>query len=168
MAALSHVFPQETHPFPRHELRDRWRREIEDPAIAAYLATDADGGVVGFAARRGVELLHFGTALETWGSGLADWLHDQLLTTYPAEADPLRLRVFAENPRARRFYEKLGWQATGRSPGSRGAPSRPIRSSSSTRWPALIARRAEVGPHWCGRMASWRSTSPATTPPTRS
>jgi RimJ/RimL family protein N-acetyltransferase len=65
------------------------------------------------AARRADEVLHFGTALETWGSGLATWLHDALLTTYPPDVSQVRLRVFAGNHRARRFYEKLGWKETG-------------------------------------------------------
>ena len=111
---LGHVFPQETHPFPRDAIRSRWGRELGDPAVAAYVATDSRGNVVGFAARRGDELLHFGTAVETWGSGLATWLHDQLLATYPPELGRLRLRVFAGNTRARRFYERLAWSPTGR------------------------------------------------------
>jgi RimJ/RimL family protein N-acetyltransferase len=114
VAALGHVFPQETHPFPRQDVRSRWEAELVDPSVAAYVATDADGNVVGFAARRGDELLHFGTAVETWGSGLATWLHDQLLATYPQELRRLRLRVFAGNIRARRLYERLGWSPTGR------------------------------------------------------
>ncbi len=112
VAGLSNVFPQETHPFPREAILERWASELEDPAIAAYVAT-SDGRLVGFAARRGDELLHFGTALETWGSGLATWLLDSLIATYPPDVQQVRLRVFAGNRRARRFYEKLGWKATG-------------------------------------------------------
>lgn len=113
VAGLSNVFPQETHPFPREDVRNRWERELDDPAVVACVATAADVGFVGFAARRGDELLHFGTALDTWGSGLAAWLHDALVATYPPEVRRLRLRVFGGNPRARAFYEKLGWVATG-------------------------------------------------------
>jgi RimJ/RimL family protein N-acetyltransferase len=105
VAGLSTVFPQETHPFPRETIRDRWEHELEDPAIAAYVTTSPDERLVGFAARRAVEVLHFGTELETWGSGLATWLHDALLTTYPPEVSRVRLRDFAGNHRARRFYE---------------------------------------------------------------
>jgi RimJ/RimL family protein N-acetyltransferase len=68
---------------------------------------------VGFAARRDDEVLHFGTALDTWGSGLATWMHDALLATYPPDVSRIRLRVFARNDRGRRFYEKLGWSPTG-------------------------------------------------------
>ena len=114
VAGLAGVFPQDTHPFPREELRARWAEEVDDPGIAAYVATsDRSGDLLAFAARRGDELLHFGTALETWGSGLAVWTHDRLVETYPTELDRLRLRVFEGNGRARRFYEKLGWQPTG-------------------------------------------------------
>ncbi len=110
---LAQVFPQAEHPFPAAEIRDRWAAELADPAIAAYVAAGPGGGLVGFAARRADELLHFGTAPETWGSGLATWLHDALLATYPADVARLRLWTFAGNARARRFYEKLGWTATG-------------------------------------------------------
>lgn len=43
----------------------------------------------------------------------ARWLHDELLRTYPPAVTRVRLRVFAQNLRARRFYEKCGWMQTG-------------------------------------------------------
>ncbi|MGI9156246.1 MAG: GNAT family N-acetyltransferase [Marmoricola sp.] len=113
VAGLSNVFPQESYPFPRDAVRQRWSEELNNRAIAACVATSADDRLVGFAARCGDEVLHFGTALETWGSGLATWMHDALIATYPPELPQVRLRVFADNGRARRFYEKLGWTATG-------------------------------------------------------
>ena len=113
VAGLADVFPQETHPFPRKAIRERWERELENPAIAAYVATSSSSRLVGFAARRDDEVLHFGTALETWGSGLATWMHDALLATFPPDVSRLRLRVFAGNGRGRRLYEKLGWSPTG-------------------------------------------------------
>jgi RimJ/RimL family protein N-acetyltransferase len=69
----------------------------------------------GFAATRAEELLHFGTSPATWGSGLSSDLHTAVLATFVATSDsPLaRLRVFEANLRARRFYEKHGWRATG-------------------------------------------------------
>ena len=42
------------------------------------------------------------------GSGLAAWLHDALLATFPPDVALVRLRVFAGNARGRRLYEKLG------------------------------------------------------------
>lgn len=113
---LGHIFPQDLHPFPRAELLARWRAEVEDPETEVYVWGDDSGLVVGFAASRGGELLHFGTKVSTWGSGLAEQVHDALLarmcrTTSP-DVSQLRLRVFEENRRARRFYEKLGWTET--------------------------------------------------------
>ena len=113
VAGLSNVFPQETHPFPRDTIRERWGEELQDPDIAVYVAIDPAGRLVGFAGRRKSEVLHFGTAPETWGSGLAAWLPDALLATYPPDVTRVRLRVFADNDRGRRFYEKHGWRPTG-------------------------------------------------------
>jgi RimJ/RimL family protein N-acetyltransferase len=110
---LAHIFPQADHPFPRHTVTERWRSEIADIETVVYVSTDNRERITGFAARREDELLHFGTALELWGTGLASWLHDELLMTYPPSVSRVRLRVFAENRRARRFYEKHSWTETG-------------------------------------------------------
>ena len=141
VAGLANVFPQESHPFPRGDVMSRWREELGDPQIAAFVAVDPRGRLRGFAACRADELLHFGTAVETWGSGLASWLHDELVATYPPELACLRLRVFEENRRARRFYEKLGWTSTGRESRSTFAPHPVLveyvfdRSASAAGWP---------------------------------
>ena len=85
--------------------------------VDVYLYTDDNGSVHGFAAIRSHELLHFGTALPTWGTGLASRLHDALLEVAARSLDTpttLTLHVFDENRRARRFYAKHGWQPTGR------------------------------------------------------
>jgi RimJ/RimL family protein N-acetyltransferase len=113
VAGLSNVFQQDSYPFPRDAVRLRWEEELANEAIAAYVVTGPDERLLGFAARKGDELLHFGTELELWGTGLATWLHDRLLSTFPPKVSQARLRVFAGNERARRFYEKLGWRATG-------------------------------------------------------
>jgi len=111
---LGHIFPQDAHPFPRDEIESRWLGEIADPDIDAYVIVDAEGRIVGFAATRRDELLHFGTAVATWGSGLAAVAHDEVIgRLLAAGLARARLRVFEENRRARRFYEKLGWRETG-------------------------------------------------------
>lgn len=112
VAALGHIFPQETHPFPRGEVRSRWVHELADPAIRAY-AAEEDGELVGFAATRGSELFHLGTARSTWGSGLAGRVHDELVATIAVAGHPVAwLRVFEENRRAIAFYERRGWRRT--------------------------------------------------------
>ena len=76
----------------------RWGEELEDVDAAV----------------RGAEFLHFGVALEEWGSGLASAAHDELLARMAA-AGVTRpwLRCYAANPRGRVFWEKHGWVETG-------------------------------------------------------
>jgi len=122
VAGLASVFPQDTHPFPRDAVLQRWRDELADPAIATYVAEDAAAGLVGFAARRDDEVLHFGTDLHVWGSGAASWLLDELLGTFESDVHRVRLWVFTDNGRGRRFWEKHGWRPTGRMAHSSFAP----------------------------------------------
>jgi RimJ/RimL family protein N-acetyltransferase len=113
--ALAHIFPQDAHPFPRAEIQARWTAEIADPDVDVYVIEQDDGEIRGFAAVRGNELLHFGTSVETWGTGLAAEAHKQVVERLAAgSATSARLRVFEDNQRARRFYEKLGWSRTDR------------------------------------------------------
>jgi RimJ/RimL family protein N-acetyltransferase len=113
IAALAEVFPQDRYPFPRAELRSRWLDEIADPAIACFVIRP-DQRIAGFAALRGTELLHFGTEISTWGTGLASLAHAELLAILSDDgATTAWLRVFEANGRARRFYAKHGWTADG-------------------------------------------------------
>lgn len=116
---LAEIFPQHTYPFPREQVAERWHREIEDPGIDCYvvaLTGDAAGAVAGFAATRSDELLHFGVAVEHWGTDLAGEAHDMVLQQMSGQGVRRAwLRVFAGNRRGRRFYERRGWQPTGES-----------------------------------------------------
>ena len=111
--SLGDVFPQDTHPFPADDIGQRWRQEIADPRKDCYVVLH-HGTVAGFAAIRGDEFLHFGTAVEHWGTGLAQAAHDAVLDVMRTHGVRRAwLRVFTGNGRGRRFYEKLGWQPTG-------------------------------------------------------
>jgi RimJ/RimL family protein N-acetyltransferase len=113
IAALAEVFPQDRYPFPRAELRRRWLEEIADPAVACFVIRPRVN-IAGFAALRGTELLHFGTEISTWGTGLASLAHDELLAILSGKGATVAwLRVFEANARARRFYAKHGWYADG-------------------------------------------------------
>jgi RimJ/RimL family protein N-acetyltransferase len=111
--AFADVFPQHRYPFPREELAQRWLTEIATPGIDCLVVV-AHGAIVGFAAIRGDEFLHFGIAVEHWGSGIARTAHDEVLDLMRRNGVELAwLRVFTGNGRGRRFYEKLGWHSTG-------------------------------------------------------
>lgn len=110
---LSDVFPQDAYPFPHDDVAHRWLQEIATPGIDSYVVV-LDGVVVGFAATRDDEFLHFGTAVELWGTGIAQTAHDAVLDRMRSRGVTRAwLRVFTGNGRGRRFYEKLGWHPTG-------------------------------------------------------
>jgi GNAT superfamily N-acetyltransferase len=103
VVALDHVFAGV--PFPHDEVRDRWLRLIADPSVTVevvgpperldvYLAWDAE------------RLRHLGVRPELWGHGIA-W------TAVERVGGVRRLWVLRDNPRARGFYEHLGWWPTG-------------------------------------------------------
>jgi RimJ/RimL family protein N-acetyltransferase len=87
--------------------------EIATPGIEGFVVL-LDDAVVGFAAIRGDEFLHFGIAVERWGGGIAQVAHDAVLDLMRSRSVRRAwLRVFTDNGRARRFYERLGWNQTG-------------------------------------------------------
>ena len=113
VVGLAEVFPQHAFPFPRGEVARRWREEIASSDVDCFVVV-ADDTVVGFAAIRGEEFLHFGIALERWGDGTARLAHDAVLDLFRSQGvERAWLRVFTANARGRRFYEKLGWTRTG-------------------------------------------------------
>ena len=113
VVALATVFPQDEFPFPRDAIADRWRAEIRTSDIDC-LVVEQDHQLIGFAAMRSEELMHFGIAVERWGTGAAEQAHDALLVRAAAAGFTRAwLRVFTGNARARRFYERLGWEPTG-------------------------------------------------------
>ena len=70
VVGLASVFPQDEFPFPRQDVARRWREEIAEAGTDCFVVLERDA-VVGFAAIRGDELLHFGIAIERCGSGIA-------------------------------------------------------------------------------------------------
>lgn len=69
-----------------------------------------DGDLIGWIVFSAEELLHMGVIAQRQGTGLADELHTIAVGCWDGAASTARLEVFEENHRARRFYEKHGWQ----------------------------------------------------------
>lgn len=104
---------------------ERWRMELADPAFAVRIG-EVDGAAVAYAKLgppslpfepRGkpIELRQF-YVLKPWhgtgaGSELMQWALDE---AQRRGADEMFLSVFVDNHRARRFYERYGFERVGR------------------------------------------------------
>ncbi len=105
--------------------RSSWRRWRFSPGLRVAVATTEGDRIVGFASfgpererARGFtgrgEVWAFYVDPEAWGTGVADALMEHAETRLRTEAfDTAVLWVLKDNPRARRFYERHGWSATG-------------------------------------------------------
>lgn len=104
---------------------EAWQSEFDDPRYAFRLA-EAAGEAVGFvklgppalpveANGRALELRQFYILKDHHGSGIATQLMDWALEEARRRGvEQLYLTVFTENHRARRFYERYGFEAVGR------------------------------------------------------
>jgi ribosomal protein S18 acetylase RimI-like enzyme len=120
-AAYEHVFGAERlAALDAAQREQRWRRALEAGDQAGFVA-EQGGVVVGWAtvgpsheASSG-ELYGIYVAPEAWGAGAGPALLraavDELRAQGYGEAT---LWVLADNPRARRFYEREGWKVDGR------------------------------------------------------
>ena len=102
-----------------------WEAQLRDPAYAFHVA-EADGQPVGYVklgpvklsieAEDGALLIdQFYVAQEHHGAGIAPALMDWALEeAHRRGASALYLTVFIDNHRARRFYERYGFEAVGR------------------------------------------------------
>jgi ribosomal protein S18 acetylase RimI-like enzyme len=112
-AAYAHVFAEER--LAALDVTRRaanWERVLRD-GEAVFVADD-DGRVVAFVSVGECELYAIYALPEAWGSGAGPGLMraavEQLRSDGCAEAV---LWVLEDNPRARRFYEREGWEPDG-------------------------------------------------------
>jgi RimJ/RimL family protein N-acetyltransferase len=112
VVGLAKVFPQGEFPFPRDAIARRWLEEIKAPGIDCLVVQQGED-LIGFAAVRADEFMHFGIAVDHWGTGAARDAHDAVLDRMNAAGTTRAwLRVFTGNERGRRFYERQGWERT--------------------------------------------------------
>ena len=113
IATLAGIFAP--YPYPSGDVLARWALVLGQPDVTVLVASEADE-LIGFAALDGTSLRHLGVAPECFGTGLADRLHVRAVSTWQAiGATRVELWVLVANARARRFYERRGWTADGRS-----------------------------------------------------
>jgi putative acetyltransferase len=113
LAALAHVFPPETYPYPREAVRARWAAAVMEPETRTLIAVSGEEPVGAACVTDGwLEGLY--VVPERWGTGLADELHDRALDEVQGLGSAsCRLWVLEDNHRARRFYERRGWRENG-------------------------------------------------------
>lgn len=116
-AALAHVFPPDRYPYPVAAVRDRWADVLADPGVHVDVVDTPEGpsALSCFVAYDDHRLRHLGVAPSAWGRGLgAEAVRHAEDRIRVAGSQRAVLWVLADNTRARRLYERLGWQPTGR------------------------------------------------------
>ena len=114
VTGFAHVFPPDRYPFPLQSVRERWSASLSDSGTTVILAEEA-GRPLGFASVVPGWLDALYVLPVRWGSGTAALLHDHALALLRKLGSPqAQLWVLEENERARRFYERRGWQANGK------------------------------------------------------
>ena len=122
---FGHLYqPDDLAVFLKNHSIEAWEKELTDSAFAVRVA-EKEGKMVGYAKLgpphlpfepRGeaAELRQLYDVEEMKGPGVAHTLIDWVIVgARDRRADHLYLSVFTENHRARRFYEKLGFEAEG-------------------------------------------------------
>ena len=107
---------------------DKQRAEIEDPSLT-YLIAEVDGEAAGFAMiglprsasaerfDKPIELFRFYVDKEWHGKGIAVPMMDACYDEARRRGGKtIMLNVWQENPRAIRFYEKIGYRIEGTTP----------------------------------------------------
>lgn len=120
LAAYRHIFPPDAPKPQPDELRTQWQQWVDEDSVAVLVAEvnrAVAGAVVGSADPLDVTLGHLHRLYVRpvqWGRGAGRRLHDDCLRRLGDEGfAEATLWVLEANTRARRWYERLGWEATG-------------------------------------------------------
>ena len=125
---FGHLYdPDDLDLFLKNHAEEHWAAELCDEEFAVLLVETAAGEAVGYAklgppqlpftpAIGAIELRQFYVLAPWHGAGIAAQLMEWVTATARERgADELFLSVFADNHRARRFYERHGFEVTGAS-----------------------------------------------------
>jgi RimJ/RimL family protein N-acetyltransferase len=112
LVGLAHVFPPERYPFPDDAVLSRWVLVLEEPGVTV-LVRDADVGIDVLLAYDDRSLRHLAVHPDQWGRGLASGAVEVAVQAMAGQGTTeAELWCLAENRRARRLYEHLGWTVT--------------------------------------------------------
>ncbi len=115
LVGLRHVFPPAQFPFPDDDVLARWALVLQDPDVEVLVRDRpaGDGSIDLLAAYDLHSLRHLAVHPDVWGRGLATWLIGVVLEEMARRGSTSAdLWCLERNHRARRLYERLGWQAT--------------------------------------------------------
>jgi diamine N-acetyltransferase len=112
ITAYVHIFPPDRYPFPDAEMRAHWVASLDDDETDVVIA-ERDARPVGFAGVSPGWLKNLFVVPDEWGRGAGGALHDEAVRLLLAKDSGARLWVLEENERARRFYERRGWEFDG-------------------------------------------------------
>lgn len=137
------------HPAPTEAVRERWRKAFLSNK-SSFTVFD-DGRVVGVSivSPPWIHALH--VLPERWGQGVGRALHDHAVDQIRAAGEPEALaRVWADNHRARAFWEKQGWTALDWSERAQDPPHPEV---------LLYTKTLAAAPHAPGAKASFTIVS---------
>lgn len=109
LAALAHIFPPSSHPYPAVPVLERWRDVLATPSVHV-LVCDDDRGLTCVVAYDAEWVRHLAVRPAHWGAGLSTAAMQHVAT----ESSAHRLWCLEANDRAIRFYRGLGWRPSGR------------------------------------------------------
>lgn len=112
IAAYVDVFPPDRYAFPEEQMRRHWIEALSDPDQRVLIA-EREALPVGFATVSPGWLRNFFVVPDEWGHGVAPAIHEEAVRILDAMGAGAHLWVLEANERARRFYERHGWQADG-------------------------------------------------------
>jgi GNAT superfamily N-acetyltransferase len=114
VVGLAHVFAPDRHPFPFDAVLARWRLVLDDPDAEVLVLDDAARDrLLVYVAYDAAMVRHVGVHPDRWGEGLATaGMAAALADMSGRGTTEACLWVLAENGRARRLYERLGWTRT--------------------------------------------------------
>ena len=119
--AYRHVFPVDELDRGGFIFAARWRERLSHPPLGWSTFVAVEGSrIIGFASvgpsrdERDIgELYAIYVAPEAWSTGAGRALIETAEAKLVEEYDEATLWVLADNPRARRFYERAGWAPDG-------------------------------------------------------